>query len=133
MAGITALTAMEINNHPYDLQILIFQINEEGKYAFVVNRGPTHNYKLLISTTPFAETVPQVVREIKNLLEGIHLWATNELKNGESLLTQIINPSGQVDISKTLNSELINKIIEVLQQKQIADTHLMFAITSRGQ
>lgn len=129
MSGISALTALEINNHPDDLQVSIFNEKESGKYGFIVCRGPGHNYKLLISTSPFADAIEEIVQEIKNLLTGIHSWATKELSDKDSVFAQMINPSGQVDVSQTLNPELINRILSELQQHQVADTHRMFATT----
>lgn len=128
MSGITVVTALEINNHPEDLYIQIGQETEAGMYAFSLSRGRGHNYKLLISTSPFAETIEQVVEEVKKLLSGIHLWATKELENKESLASQICNPGGMpVDISKTLNPDLIQRILSELQKNQVADTYKMFA------
>lgn len=127
MSGISAVTALEINNHPDDLQVSIYNVNEKGSsnYGFIVCRGPGHNYKLLVTTTPFASTIAQAVDEVKNLLTGVHSWATKELSDKDSPITQIVNPGGEVDASQTLNPDLIDKILAELLQNQVADTHRM--------
>ena len=130
MSGISASTALEINNHPDDLQVSIFNEKESDKYGIIVSRGPGHDYKLLISTSPFADTIDQAVEEVKNLLNGIHLWATKELRNTESLITQMINPDGQVDVSQALNLDLINRILDELRQHQVASTCQMLTPAS---
>lgn len=128
MSGISASTALEINNHPDDLQVSIFNEKESDKYGIIVSRGPGHNYKLLISTSPFAGTIEQAIVEVKNLLTGIHSWATKELSDKDSVITQIINPSGQVDVSQTLNHDLIDRILGELLEHRVADTSRMFAV-----
>lgn len=130
MSGISATTALEINNHPGDIQVSIYKVKEgDWKYGIIVCRGPGHSYKLLISTSPFADTVEQAVEEVKNLLTGIHSWATKELSDIGNPITQILNPSGCVDVSQTLNPDLINKILNGLRQHQVADTHHMITTT----
>jgi len=117
------LTAMEINNHPNDLYIQIGQEVQDGKYAFALSRGPGHNFKLLISTIPFAETLDEAVEGVKNLLNGIHEVTTKELHNKESILANIINPGGhEIDVSYTLNPNLINMILDELLKNHVANT-----------
>jgi len=122
------ITALEINNHPNDLYIEIGQEVEEGKYSIELSRGPGHNFKLLINTIPFAETIDEAVDEVKNLLSLIHSATTSELQSKESIVAQIINPGGcAVDVSKTLNPDLIDRILDELRKNQVANTRNMFA------
>lgn len=131
MSGISALTALEINNHPDDLHVSVYKGEESNKYGFIICRGPCHNYKLLISTLPFFLTIEDVAEEVKNLLTAIHSWATKELSNKDSIFAQIINPCGRVDVSHTLNHGLINRISYELRQHQVVETHRMFAVEGR--
>ncbi|HAS84903.1 MAG TPA: hypothetical protein DCS23_02415 [Candidatus Yonathbacteria bacterium] len=128
MSGISMLTAMEINNHPNDLYIQIGREVQDDKYAFMLSRGKEHNFKLLIITIPFAETIDEAVEEVKNLLNGIHEAATKELQNKESILANIINSGGhEVDVSKTLNHNLISMILDELRKNHIVNTYDMLA------
>lgn len=131
MLEISAVTALEINNHPDDLQVSIYNVEEKGisKYGIIVCRGPGHNYKLLVTSIPFASTIAQAVDEVKNLLTGIHLWATETLSDSDSPIAQIVNPSGQVDVSQTLNPDLISRIIDELCKHQVADTSRLLITT----
>ena len=130
ISGITVGTLLEINNNPGDLKILIFKESEEsGKYGFFVSRGPGHKYKVLIVTIPFAGTIVEVVEEVKKILTETHSWVTKLLSDKESPITQILNPSGHVDVSKTLNPEMIDKIVYELKKHQVADTRFLPSTT----
>lgn len=133
MSGITLITALEIFTNPKDLQISIGK-KGNSKYMFVVSRGPDHNFKPLISTTPFAETVDIAVEEIKKLLEMIQLASLKQMKDRDSFLTQVLNPNGtDLDMSKLLNTDLINYIINELKQRQVANTYETLAVAGNKQ
>ena len=125
----TMLTALEIFTNPHDLEISIGQEKKGiGKYALLICRGPGHNFKLMISSTPFAEKVEDAVLVIKEILEVTVEAVTKEFKERTSVLSQYLNPDGKtIDQSKVLNADWINRILEELRTKQVASTYKMYA------
>jgi len=124
--GISMITALEIFTHPRDLEISIIQEKNGGKYAIAYSRGPGHNFKLLLSTQPFAEKIDDAVEIVRETLELIQQVVTKEFENRKSIVSQYLNPYGQaIDQSKVLNSDLIRRITEELRQHQVASTYKM--------
>ena len=112
-------TAMEIFTHPDDLQIFIGKEEGTGKYMFMLSR-PSKNYRPLLRTKPFADTVEEVVAEIQSQLESMHLAISLQLQDTTCPLTQIM--SAITDESRTLTQELIIHMLDELRQKKIVDT-----------
>ena len=124
MPGISLFTALEIFTNPNDLEISIGQEKGGGKYALVISRGPGHNFKIMLSSQPFAERIEDVVEAIKGILETIRQSIIGEFENNRSFLSQCLNPDEQtIDQSKVLNSDLINRILDELRQHHLARTY----------
>ena len=124
MLGITAL---EIFSNPGDLEFAVAQDKEvDGKWAIGICRGPGHNYKILITSEPFAETLDAALDSVKETLDSIYEAVTAELGDPTSLATGILNPdSREIHPSNTLNPELIARIMVELREKQQASTCTM--------
>ena len=128
MSGITMSTMLEINGNPEDLYIEIGKTTINGTYAFTISRGPGHSFKPLISTTPVFKTSDDAVKEISDLLHMVHTKAITQLAKKNDLLTSIVNPNdAPVDISKTLNSERIKKILDDLRLHHFSATYKVAA------
>lgn len=129
MSGISMLTALEIFTNPGDLEIIISQEKGEGKFMIGILRGPGHNYKMMLTSQPFAETQEEAIKVIEGILQTVSGVITKELKDRESLASQYLNPDGQeIDQSKVLNQDRIDQVLEELRQHQKASTCKMFAV-----
>ena len=128
MSGISKSTALEIFTNPRDLEIRIEQ-KSGGKYAVAISRGPSHNFKIMLSSQPFTEKLEGAVEVVKEILESIRSTITKELVDTKSVLSQHLNPDGKaISQSKVLNLDLINRIVSELRQHQIASTYKMHTI-----
>ena len=126
MSGISRLEALEIFSNPTDLEIIITEDKKSKKYGIAFCRGPGHNFKLMLSADPYTEEFKDVINAARTILEGIYQAMTEELKNPESLIVQFLNPeNNQLDESKSLNPELIDRIIKELKEHRIASTYKM--------
>ena len=124
--GISVSTALEIFTNPSDLEISIGQEKSGGKFAIFISRGPGHDFKILLSSQPFAESTEAAVKAVGEILESIRKAATDTLGDKENPLTQILNPDGQaIDQSKALNPDLIRRILEELRKHKRAGTYEM--------
>jgi hypothetical protein len=131
MSGISRLTALEIFTNPNDLEIVIGQEKSSGKYAIAIMRGPGHNFKMMLDSESSIENFEDAFRAVKETLETIQQAMTKELGDPENLVTQFLNPDSQViDQSKTLNPDLINRIMDELRRHKVASTYKMKAVTS---
>ena len=94
--GISIITAVEIFTNPGDLEFNIgFTIGKEsGKFSISIFRGPSHNFKPLITSPPFAEKLEDAVEAIKERLEAIQQYMTKELEDPASHLLPYLNPDG---------------------------------------
>jgi hypothetical protein len=128
--GITMITALEIFTNPSDLEISIIQEKDgDRKFAICISRGPGHDFKLLLTSQPFAKTCEDAVKVVRETLEAVSQVATNELENKENFVSHVINPGGeQIDKSCVLNPVLINRIIDELRLNQITSTYKMLAL-----
>jgi hypothetical protein len=120
----TAHTALEIFNHPYDISIGVGQEKEGEKFSFAICRGREHNYKPLISTTePCYESLEEALHGIQRLLTTAITYSSVELEDSESLLAQLINPERlKVSQLEVLTSELVETIISRLREFGQVDT-----------
>ena len=124
--GISVSTALEIFTNPSDLEISIGQGKGGGKFSIFISRGPGHDFKILLSSQPFAESTEAAVKAVGEILESIRKAATDTLGDKENPLTQILNPDGQaIDQSKALNPDLIRRILEELRKHKRAGTYEM--------
>jgi len=128
MSGISRLTALEIFTNPNDLEIVIGQEKSSGKYAIAIMRGPGHRGKLLIDSEPTIEKFEDALEAVKTILEGIQQFMTKEFEDPKSLVSQFLKSDDQIiDNSKTLNPDLINRIMDKLRKRKIASTYKMKA------
>lgn len=126
MAGISLLTALEIVTNPMDLKIVVNKDEGTGKYEIEIMRGPGHNFKLLISSDPFANNPEDASKEVKRILEALLQHVIKQLENPTSLVSCSLKPNGQaIDEKKILNSDLINRIVDELRHHRIASTYMM--------
>lgn len=124
--GISMITALEIFTNPSDLEIIIGQAKEGGKFAVGILRGPGHNFKPMLTSEPFAEKFDDAVEAIKGILESVREAMTKEFMDQKSLPSQYLNPNGlEIDQSKVLNPDLINRILDELRQHKVASTYKM--------
>lgn len=121
--GISMYTALVIFTNPFDLHITVGQPAEGAKFAFGIFRGPGHCFMRMLTSTPFAETLEDAIRAVKEILEAVCKAATTSLTDPECLMAWLLNPEGaEIDPSKVLNPELIERIIQDLRRHQVANT-----------
>jgi len=124
--GISRLTVLEIFTNPGDLHIVVSQIDQ--KWGFLICRSEGRRFKVLIETIGFGEKMEDAIEEVKKTLEAIYEAAAKGLEDAASPLAQQLNSDGEkIDPSKVLNSELILRILDELQQRQVANTEHMLA------
>ncbi len=102
------LTLAEIYSNPSDLDFSIIQ--ENGKFAAFIRRGPGHRFKLLMSSEPSFATVDAAVAVIKETLDLV-------LKKGKEIFSAR---------EQDLNQALVDKILEDLKKMQGATTYSSF-------
>ena len=91
-------------------------------------RGPGHRGKLLIDSEPTIEKFEDALEAVKTILEGIQQFMTKEFEDPKSLVSQFLKSDDQIiDHSKTLNPDLINRIMDKLRKRKIASTYKMKA------
>jgi hypothetical protein len=123
--GISLITCLEIFTNPNDLEMSVGQDQASGKYAFCIGRGPEHDFKILVSTSPFATTLDEAITSVKETLQAIQQGITRDLEDKNSLPSQFCNPRGEtIDQLKIFNEDLIEKIVNDLKQNQVASTYL---------
>ena len=132
MAGITMSTALEVFTNPYDLFISIGQEKDGGKYVFVIMRGPGHDFKPLISTTPFFGSAEDAVKALELNLNLMSMAARTAFANKKGdmeilLLLADHGLSGGIDESNVLNPDLIKRIGVELRERRVAKTYEMQA------
>jgi len=126
MSGISLVTALEIFSNPNDLEISIKQ-EGGGTFSIEISRGPGHNFKLLLTTTPFPATKEDAVAVVVEILQGIHKISTEELRSRTGIVSQILNPEGlEISRSSTLNLDRITLIANELRRNGRASTYRMF-------
>lgn len=123
--GISMITAVEIYTNPKDLEFRIGQERHDGLFAFTVTRGPGHDFRLLLSTRPFAQTEEEIIDAIGEILVGIHESAPKELEGMSNRLGFLCSDQTAVDSTNVLSPELITRILEELRQHQVASTYKM--------
>jgi hypothetical protein len=120
---ISLISALEIFSNPSDLEFVIGQEKEGGKFAIGIYRGPGHNYKPIVTSRPFTEKFEDAVEEIEKLLNSVHESVTAALVKKDSFLEGLVVSDSQ----QVLNPELITRIIDELRQNKKASTCKMFA------
>ena len=126
--GISMLTALEIFTNPGDLEITVGQDKDGDKFAIGIFRGPSHNYKPMLISQPFAETQGDAIKAVEETLQTIYKVITKEFKNSRSLASEYLNPDKQdINQSKVLNQDLISRILEELRAHRKASTCKMLA------
>jgi len=129
--GISMHTAVEIFTNPYDLEIDIMLVQDNGKFCFSITRGPGHNHKLLVSSRSFSNTRDDVIRVVEGILQDSYVSTTQELRDSGGHISQYLNPHGQeIDQSKVLNSDLITRILDELRRHGRVRTYNLVAVQS---
>lgn len=122
MSGISRITALEIFSQPDDLEFVIFE--KGGLFGFLITRGPGHNFKLIISTSPYAADLAQAIRGVDTTLEHVCSYATAEVGNSGSLVAAFMNPDNRpVDDANGLSALYRERIIADLTSKRTASTY----------
>ncbi len=125
MAAFRLITALEIYSNPHDLEFSIF-LGPDGKYGLLITRGPGHNFKRMISSTPFADTPEKAIEIVENILKISRKAIISEFEDSGSFLVRTFHPDLQtVDESKVLSEKLIEQILGDLRQHQVASTYKM--------
>ncbi|MES3004485.1 MAG: hypothetical protein V4690_00050 [Patescibacteria group bacterium] len=118
------LTALEIYTNPHDLHIVIGQEKAGEKFAIGILRGPGHNFKPLITSQPYAETAEQAIEAVEETLRSLQEVMARDFASRTSFASQQLNPDGEeVDQSKVLTIELVDKIVEDLRQNKVSCTY----------
>jgi hypothetical protein len=121
--GISTSSALEIFTNPADLQITIGQEKEGAKFAIGIFRGPGHNFKPILTSAPFAETLEGAVKAVGNTLEEIRAAMVQQFADPKSFASQFVNPTDcPIDQSKVLNEDLIRRILDELRKNKVAST-----------
>lgn len=115
----TVYEVLEIFNNPKDLHIFIIKGKKDDKYALGIFRGPGHNFKPLITSSPFTEEPENAIKVIKVLLEAA-VNASAKLLKGKGDLPDVLRCI--TDPSNTLNASLIERILDDLRRKKVANT-----------
>lgn len=124
MSGISMSTALEIFTNPKDLEIVVSREKNGDKYAFLITRGPGHNFKMILSSNPFTENFEEVLKAIRETLEKIQQKMTEEFEDSKSLVSRYLRSSDEpLDQSKILSNSLINQIMDNLRENQITSTY----------
>lgn len=122
--GMSVLTVLEIYSNPLDLSIAIAKGNNSSLYALAISRGPLHNFKLMLSTAPFAETVEEAIALIKAILETVIITAEG-IPFGETVTTEANQKSFErieTVPGPVLDHSLIDWIVAELREHKTADT-----------
>jgi hypothetical protein len=126
--GISRMTALEIFTNPSDLEITIGQEEGVGKFAIGIFRGPGHNFKPMLTSQPFGESLEDTIKTVEETLQTVHEAMTREFENKGSFVSRYLNPNGQeIDQSKVLNQDLIKWVLKELRQHQKASTYKRLA------
>jgi len=127
----TGLSAFEIFTNPGDLEFTIVEDTESGKFSIGIFRGSGHNYKPLITSRLFAESIEVAAEQIRELLETASTYVRKEFDDRKSLPSRLLNPDGRaIDETKVLNPELIGRIIAEVKQNRSASTCQMMSVPS---
>lgn len=128
MAGLTAVTGIEIYTQPDDLQISIPREGEDGNYAILITRGPGHRFKLLASTEFVFDTLEVALENVREALLAICQKGMEELTNQSSLIGRIVNPNNlPVERMKVLTAARVEQIVEALRRSGVASTYELAA------
>lgn len=122
----TVICALNIFTNPNDLEIVIGQETGGPRFGFIISRGPGHNFRPILSGSPFAKDAEEAIEKIKELLLRAHTFCTKELSNKGSIPSQFLNPDNDELVQdKILNLGLIEKIISELRLNRVASTYKM--------
>jgi hypothetical protein len=109
--------------NPEDLEISIGEDKESGKFSIGIFRGPRRNYRPLLTSEPFAETLEEAVETAAKILEIVRNVGTEVLEDSTSIIAGIVNPSGEaIDQSEGFNEALIRNILSELRAHRTART-----------
>lgn len=118
---------LEIFMNPDNLEILITQDEISSKFGIGIFRGPGYNSKPLLTSRPDSETHEEAVGHVRGTLQMIHHFLTTGYENNKNLskfISEYTNPARQeIDQSKILNLDLIERIVKELRQNGVARTY----------
>lgn len=93
---------LEMYENPNDLAVVITEDSVTGKLGFYVSRGPELGYKVLLTYLPFADTLAEVIKVVKQLFDRVLAAGSQE---------QDEDATGDTKISSTkLIEEILNKL-----------------------
>lgn len=122
--GISALTALEIFSNPRDLHVAVGET--DGKFAFMISRGPGHDFKPILSSRPFAENVPAVIGSIKEILESVCNYCRGALSDPGNTITRMLNPGGRpIDEVSVLTQSIIDWMVgEIALKNEVCTSEM---------
>jgi predicted RNase H-like HicB family nuclease len=123
-------SALVIFTNAYDIHIGIGKSDEDGAlFSFGIYHGEAKRFRPIITSTPFAKTLEEVIEKIKEILVIAKDAASNILTDQENPVAQIINPGCQeIDQSLVLTDELIERILEELKNNKNVDTSTLVPV-----
>jgi hypothetical protein len=129
--GLSWVTGLEMFTNPGDLEITVKRAEENGQFALSITRGLGHNYKPMITSTPYFATAEEAIKEVRRILGDTHKALMRDFEERGSFPAQYLKPdSCELDPAKVLNPELIERILIELRLRGVAKTRDMLAVKS---
>jgi len=119
MKVIDLLDVFEIFSHPNDLYIMIGKSDHSGKYGFLISRGVSQKFKIILCGGSVYDNIDDVEKMIKKILVTSRSICLRELKNTESVLYPMYDPIRKLEV---LTPKMINRIVKELNKKHAVDT-----------
>ena len=119
---LTLLTALEIFSHPNDLCINVFLDDKSRKWGVIIYRGPGHNYKLMLSSSPFLNTKSDAVNSVKKILLATCKASKDAIKDKDSFVSKLLKST-----DPQLDKKIINKITQHLKNHDSVETHKLLS------
>lgn len=127
--GLNLLTAMEVANQYHDLYISVGKSDSTGKFAFLISRGPGHNFKPLLSTNAAFENAGEAIVAVGNILNFVCQIIKKEIveKTDGGWTADITNPGNRpIEELDILNDQKVEQILVALRAKGVANTWELF-------
>ena len=122
--SLSVITCLEIYTNPKDLEINIVKDTETQKYAFLVCRGPGHNYKAMLTTLPFTSDFDNAIEAVQIILEGaLEVGRTFNLDDDMPEAKTLKSFADKIETAEVLNLDIMEKIISELREKTTVCTH----------
>jgi len=122
--GLNTLTVLEIFSNPFDLEICVGEAKEKNYFAFVILRGPGHNFKLMLEGMKKADKVEEIISWVEKLLKLTVESSIKMFGEKNNPITQIFNANNEpLDKSAILTEKLIEQITKDLKETGTASTY----------